>query len=139
MYPQFFQKEKHAGIPCPERWRRVNGKEYSTHEISLTHATLYREPILIFSILVHEQVHLWQWQYENPSRSGYHNKEWANKMEVVGLMPSHTGKEGGKRTGQHMTHYIIKGGKYEKAFKKMPKKYTLPFTSLDGDILKAVI
>jgi len=135
----FSRKKNTHGFLAPERWRRVNEKEYSTHEISLTPATLYRKPILVFSTLVHEQAHLWQWQYGKPSRSGYHNTQWANKMEEVGLMPSNTGKVGGKRTGQQMTHYIIKDGRYEKAFYKMPKKYTLPFTSLDGDVLKALI
>ena len=34
-------------------------------------------------------------------------------MEDIGLMPSSTGEEGGKRTGQKMSHYIIPGGKFE--------------------------
>jgi hypothetical protein len=28
-------------------------------------------------------------------------------------MPSHSGKPGGKRTGQQMTHYILTGGSYD--------------------------
>lgn len=48
-----------------------------------------------------------------PSRSGYHNKEWATKMESIGLKPSDTGQPGGKRTGQKVSHYIIEGGKFE--------------------------
>lgn len=54
-------------------------------------------------------------------------------------MPSDTGKAGGKETGQHMTHYIIQNGKYELAFTKMPEKFVLPFTSLDGDLMKGLI
>ncbi|MDB4727836.1 SprT-like domain-containing protein [Saprospiraceae bacterium] len=134
----FSRKKNTHGFLAPERWRKVGESEYSTHEISLTPTTLYREPVEVFSTLVHEQVHLWQWDFGNPSRSGYHNREWANKMIEVGLMPSDTGKEGGKQTGQRMTHYIIPDGAYEKAFKKMPEKYTLPFTSLEGDIMKAL-
>lgn len=60
-------------------------------------------------------------------------------METIGLMPSNTGKLGGKRTGQQMTHYIIKNGKYEQAFKAMPNTFTLPFTSLDGDRMKSLM
>ncbi len=29
------------------------------------------------STLVHEMVHSWQFRFGNPSRSGYHNSEWA--------------------------------------------------------------
>ena len=124
---------------APERWRRVGEKEYSTHEISLTPTTLSRTPIEVFSTLVHEMAHLWQWDFGKPSRSGYHNREWANKMIEIGLMPTDTGKIGGKQTGQSMTHLIIEGGAYEQAFKIMPEKYTLPFTSLEGDIMKSLV
>lgn len=82
---------------------------------------------------------MWQWEFGNPSRNGYHNKEWAAKMEEVGLMPSETGEPGGKKTGQRMTHYVIPEGNYEKAFQKMPETYTLPFTSLEGDIMRSLL
>ncbi len=106
------------GFLAPERWKRVGEKEFGTHEISLTPATLYRTPIEIFSTLVHEMCHLWQWEFGSPSRNGYHNKEWAAKMKAVGLTPSNTGKPGGKETGQQMTHYIEPDGRYQKAFEK---------------------
>lgn len=67
----------------------------------------------VLSTLAHEMVHQWQAYCGTPSRKAYHNKEWADKMESIGLMPSDTGKPGGKRTGQQMTHYIIPGGLFE--------------------------
>ena len=127
------------GFLAPDRWKRLDEKEFSTHEISLTPTTLYRTPIEIFSTLVHEMVHLWQWEFGSPSRNGYHNKQWAAKMIEVGLIPSHTGKPNGKQTGQKMTHYIEKDGRYQLAFGKMPEKYILPFTSLDGEVMKRLI
>lgn len=135
----FSRKKNTHGFLAPERWRRVGEEKHSVHEISLTPTTLYREPIEVFSTLVHEMVHLWQWEFANPSRSGYHNKEWATKMIEVGLIPSDTGQPGGKQTGQRMTHFIEKGGRYENAFKSMPEKYTLPFTSLEGDIMRSLL
>jgi predicted SprT family Zn-dependent metalloprotease len=69
----------------------------------------------ILSTLVHEMCHGWQQHFGKPSRSGYHNKQWAAKMVEVGLMPSDTGEESGKTTGQHMTHYIVKGGAFDRA------------------------
>ena len=135
----FSRKRNTHGFLAPERWRRVGETEFTVHEISLTPTTLYQTPIEIFSTLVHEMVHLWQWEFGQPSRNGYHNREWARKMIEVGLIPSHTGKQGGKQTGQSMTHYIEECGRYENAFNKMPKKYTLPFTSLEGDIMRSLL
>jgi len=135
----FSRKRNAHGFMAPGRWRRVDEEKHSTHEIALTHITLYREPVKVFSTLVHEQVHLWQYEFGSPSRGGYHNQEWAEKMESVGLMPSDTGEPGGKKTGQHMTHYIIPGGRYEQAFNAMPEQFLLPFTSLEGDLVKSLL
>jgi predicted SprT family Zn-dependent metalloprotease len=106
------------GFLAPERWKRVGEEEFGVHEISLTPTTLYRTPIEIFSTLVHEMCRLWQWEFGSPSRNGYHNKEWAAKMEKVGLIPTDTGKPGRKRTGQRMTHCIEQGGPYHQASEK---------------------
>jgi predicted SprT family Zn-dependent metalloprotease len=68
----------------------------------------------VLSTLAHEMAHQWQAHGGTPSRKAYHNREWAEKMESIGLMPSDTGKPGGKKTGQQMTHYIISGGLFER-------------------------
>ena len=68
--------------------------------------------------------------FGKPSRGGYHNKEWAEKMKEVGLIPSNTGLPGGKQTGQRMTHFFTKNGAFQKAFLKMPEEYMLPFTTM---------
>src|SRR5690349_23874544 len=49
----------------------------------------------ILSTLVHEMCHLQQFG-EDGKNSKYHNQAWAMKMEHVGLIPSDTGKPGGK-------------------------------------------
>ncbi|MGC3743111.1 SprT-like domain-containing protein [Pseudomonas aeruginosa] len=54
------------------------------------------------SVLAHEMVHLWQFHFGAPGRRGYHNKEWAARMEALGLMPSNTGAPGGKRLGEQV-------------------------------------
>lgn len=78
------------------------------------------------STLVHEMVHQWQFHFGKPGRGNYHNKEWAYKMEEVGLMPSKTGEPGGKRTGDGMTHYILKGGAFERTCDQLlTRAYTL--------------
>lgn len=96
--------------------RGVNdAKDAIVHEIALNPecflAAIPTEETL--STLVHEQAHLWQQEFgKKLPRKAYHNKEWAAKMEEIGLMPSNTGEKGGKRTGQRMSHYIIPGGPF---------------------------
>jgi len=82
-----------------------------TDEIAMNPEFFTGNPIIqTLQTLVHEMVHLWQYHFGKPSRRTYHNIEWANKMESVGLMPSSTGTAGGARTGQNMSDYPIIGG-----------------------------
>jgi hypothetical protein len=106
------------GFFAPERWKD-KGTDTIIHEISLNPDTINRPDKQWHSTLVHEMVHLWQEALGHPSRQCYHNKEWAAKMETVGLMPSHNGQAGGKKTGQSMTHYVMEGGAFETAFSKI--------------------
>jgi hypothetical protein len=49
-------------------------------------------------------------------------------MESLGLMPSSTAAPGGARVGYRMSHYIIPGGAFERAFEQMPAECHLPWT-----------
>lgn len=73
----------------------------------------------IVSTLGHEMTHLKQHRFGKPSSRGYHNKEFARMMKEIGLMPSNTGAVGGKETGQQMSHYVIPGGAYQRAFAEL--------------------
>lgn len=72
-----------------------------------------RKDLEILQTLLHEMVHQWQHHHGKPSRAGYHNREFADKMWKVGLAPSSTGEPGGKETGQHMADYLVEGGLFE--------------------------
>lgn len=118
------------GYFCPAVW--TDGGELKAAEIALNPDFIAegdeeRTIKEVYSTLVHEMCHLWQEMEGTAPRRCYHNKDFAEKMEYVGLMTSNTGKEGGKRTGQNMSHYIIENGAYDKAFAEMPAEYTLPF------------
>lgn len=76
----------------------------------------------VLSTLAHELAHQWQHHHGKPSRTGYHNSEWAAKMAEIGLIPSHTGRPGGKKTGQRMTHYVRPGGPFDRAANKLIAK-----------------
>jgi hypothetical protein len=100
--------------------RFANGAGKGADEIALNPRHLkHRSFLETTSTLVHEMVHLWQHHFGHPSRSGYHNKEWAGEMLRLGLHPSHAGHPGGRMTGQQMTHFMIPGGRFESAAKKL--------------------
>lgn len=103
-----------VGTFTPSSWQATDSQY--VHSIALNPQYIAQTtPLVIYLCLIHEQVHLHQHLFGDASRPGYHNKEWGDKMESIGLMPSATGKEGGKRTGQKMSHYLIPGSKTEQA------------------------
>ena len=92
------------------------------------------------STLVHEMVHLWHQHYgKKPPCRGYHNKEWAAKMKAVGLIPSDTGRPGGKETGQKVSHYIAEEGPFKAACAALLEQgFTLPYVDLWNEKQKAI-
>lgn len=103
----------HAG-----QWR-LRGEdadgEGGLHEIALNPQTMGRDARAVLSTLAHEMAHHWQEEYGKPSKTG-HNKEWAAKMDEIGLEPTSTGQPGGKRTGRNVTHMIVDDGPYALSF-----------------------
>lgn len=96
------------------------GDKAFTDEIAINPAYFPVVPLKeVMQTMVHEQVHQWQYHFGTPSRRAYHNKEWGTKMKAVGLMPSNTGKPGGKETGEQMADYAITGGLFEQALDKL--------------------
>jgi predicted SprT family Zn-dependent metalloprotease len=133
------QRKKGAyGYFWGDTWSETEGKNI-TDEIALNPDSFTARGFeKVLSTLVHEMCHLEQHHYGKPSRSGYHNTEWSRMMFSVGLIPSHTGEEGGKQTGQNMTHYIEQGGVYQKAFEQlMQDGFTIPWQALTRDEVKA--
>ena len=106
------------GYFCKERFKNEEGK--FVDEIALNPSTfLVGDFNEIMQTLVHEMCHLWQFHFGKPGRGNYHNKEWASMMESIGLMPSSTGKVGGKKTGDSMSDYAIKNGIFLEATNKL--------------------
>ena len=109
-----------------EQWREKAGS--AAPEISLNVKQLSEDvPIEAMATLVRQMVHLWQERNGNPSSTGYYNREWAEKMENVGLIPTATGVPGGKRTGKGIHHFIEPNGRFERAFRKMSSECFWPF------------
>lgn len=111
--------KRNLGYFHPDRFAHRFEKDKHTDEIALNPDNfLGRNDQDILSTLVHEMAHLWQQHFDKPPRGGYHDKRWGRKMDEIGLMPTNTGKPGGKRTGQQMTHYIIPEGPFDLACKE---------------------
>lgn len=95
-----------------KRFASMSGE--ATDEIALNPMWFkHRDLMEALQTVAHEMCHLWQAHFGTPSRSGYHNREWAAKMQAIGLMPSDTGKPGGNTTGQHMGDYVIESGRFQ--------------------------
>ena len=76
----------------------------------------------IMSVLVHEMCHLWQSEFGRRSSNNYHNRQFAARMLDIGLQTSMTGKPGGDEIGRGMSHYIIEGGRFDKAFQTLARR-----------------
>jgi predicted SprT family Zn-dependent metalloprotease len=114
--------QRHArtrGYFAPERFTGRTEKT-AVHELALNPDSFTgRTDEDILSTLAHEMAHVWQQSHGKPPRRSYHDREWAAKMKEIGLQPTSTGEAGGKETGQHVSHYIVTGGPYAKAYAKL--------------------
>lgn len=85
----------------------------TTDEIALNPEYFAVLPVVeVLQTMAHEMTHLWQSHFGKPGRARYHNAEWADKMESIGLMPSSTGQPGGRRVGDCMADYVIPNGRF---------------------------
>ena len=114
-----------SGLFQANKWKDKDEK--MVHEIAINPESIKeRFDVDFHQTLVHEMCHLWQYEFGKPSRSGYHNKEWANKMIEVGLMPTATGSPGGATVGQNMSDYFMEDGKFVLAYKKLQENNYMP-------------
>lgn len=115
-----YNKERRTfGYFSPEQFVNHDGEKADTIAMNPQYFA-GRSLEYIMQTLVHEMAHLWQHHLgTQKSLRAYHNKEWGDMMESIGLMPSNTGKPGGKKTGQQMMDYVLEGGKFKKACERL--------------------
>ena len=115
----FQRHAKAKGYFAPERFVGRT-EETKAHELAMNPDVFTgRTDELILSTLAHEMAHVWQQTHGRPPRRAYHDRQWAAKMKEIGLHPTTTGEPGGKEVGQSVTHYIIPGGPYARAYAKL--------------------
>ena len=137
-----FQRSKRfKGYASKHRFERrylVDGDPERVDEVALNPDLFREKDIDIVSTLLHEMAHIWQFHFGKQTRPAYHDKEWAAKMEEVGLTPSDTGLPGGKKTGQRVSHYITHGGAFETLYlQRFAGRIFLNYTSIPIDAQKA--
>lgn len=125
--------KKICGYFSYQRWIKDDGETY-VHEIALNPDFFHTRPLEFFQTIVHEMVHQRQYEQGTPSKGGYHNSEWASKMESIGLMPSSTGQPGGKKTGYKVSDYPIENSAFSRACIQFARQgFKIPFFDIYGD------
>jgi len=112
------RKKNAHGYFWSDKWAKTDGEEGRLAEIAMNPETMGRTPTVVLSTLVHEMAHHWDFENNEVPKSG-HGKLWAAKMDELGLTPTSTGAEGGKRTGRKVTHMIVDGGPFAVACAKL--------------------
>ncbi|WKB50502.1 SprT-like domain-containing protein [Eleftheria terrae] len=106
------------GYFAPDRFAHRDG--LLSDELAMNPMHFARVDLVeVLQTLVHEMTHAQQKHFGRPSRAGYHNREWADMMKAIGLYPSSTGAPGGKEVGDKMADYVITGGRFEQATKRL--------------------
>lgn len=118
---------------APGRWHREDNRDVVTHEISINPRHLKAgNPQETAQSLVHEMCHLWQHVAGTPPRKGYHDREWSRKMVEIGLQPINCKTGEPAMSAPSMTDKLIIGGRFEAAFKALPKSALLPWACVES-------
>lgn len=106
------RKKKTFGYFIPSRWQ--NKEAIRSDEIAINPSYFEQFPLVeLLQTITHEMCHQWQYHFGKRKKArAYHDKEWSNKMVEIGLMPSNTGRPGGKKTGIAMMDYPIANGRF---------------------------
>lgn len=117
--------KKMSGEFTSDQWKDQHGK--TIHEITINPDYFDPYNIDFHQTLVHEMCHLYQFEFGTPGKSGYHNREFSQIMQNVGLQTSDSGTPEGLKVGRRMSDYFIEDGAFIQAFKKIQEtSFELP-------------
>lgn len=123
------RKGRAMGYFHSERFQAVAGRD-TVDELALNPDCFGAGDYEMLDTLAHEMCHLWQAHYGKPSRNGYHNAQWVQKMLAIGLMPFDTKvhtladarrlePEQIKKTGQQVSDFPLAGGLFERKAREL--------------------
>ncbi len=117
--------ESIGGYFSPNRWANEEGAKV-IHEIGINANRMKALEIHeLFGKMVHEMVHLFQFQKGSAGRVGYHNQEFVSFAEGLGLKV-----EGG---GQAVSTSVVDGGKAAMAIASLPDEAIWPWLAASSD------
>ena len=128
-----FQRQRHLyGFHAVSQFE-ASGSRNKTDEIALNPSYFFECDVRdALSTLVHEMAHQHQWCFGKPSHDGYHNKAWARLMIDIGLIPTDTGKPGGKATGRRISHFIRTDGPFDRLCTELLQSgFVIPYVEAD--------
>jgi hypothetical protein len=115
-----YQRKPHSdGHFAPDRFSSRNGK-FNTGELALNpDRFVSKTDEQICQTLAQLMVQVWQHSRGTLPSRGYHDGAWAEAMKNIGLYPSSTGAPGGSETGQRMSSYILRDGRFSRAYAEL--------------------
>lgn len=112
------RKPRTRGYMSPAKFESRKNSVTVLDEIAINPAEMPEmTDAAILATLALNMCRVWQVHFGKPGRGRYINKELADRMQVIGMISSSTGKPGGKRTGQHTGGYVQAGGPLDKLIK----------------------
>lgn len=119
-----------GGYFSPDKWENENGER--AHEIGVNaNVIAENDAVEITQIILHEMVHMWQWDHGTRPRMGYHDKQFAEKCREVGLEPV---APDGRDVGQKISTSVIDGGLAEKLIIEMPANLIFTWATAQLDL-----
>ncbi len=124
------RKGKAMGYFHGKRFKGVDDGQETVDELALNPDCFGLGDYETLNTLVHEMCHVWQAHHGKPSRNGYHNRQWAEKMVAIGLMPFDTKRHTEedirqlavdqiKQTGQSVSDFPIPNGLFDRQAKAL--------------------
>ena len=86
------------------------------------------------TVFVHEMVHHWQQTWGMPSRTGYHNAEYAGKCRDLGIECIDPETRKPVNAAQNMDCELIEGGKLEEVIYNLPDEMVFPYHPADFEL-----
>ena len=114
------RKARSRGYFTPQKFVHRSIEGLRVDELALNPTAFHGQPDeSILGFLVHLMCFAWQHHCGHASRSGYHNSEWAQKTQAIGLMPASAQTDTTARTGDRVEHSIVPGGPFDIACREL--------------------
>ena len=114
------RKARSRGYFTPQKFVHRNIEGLYVDELALNPMAFHGHPDeTILSFFVHLMCFSWQHHCGHASRPGYHNSEWAQKMQAIGLTPTSAQTDKIARTGDRVDYSIVPGGPFDVACREL--------------------